>query len=58
MDIVGDRQTVNIRGTTCTETEFRLGKDLPQTGDLTFRLDLAAGDDPNMTVFDYGVIMA
>lgn len=55
---VGQRQTVNAQGDPCTETELRLNGLPSQTGSLSFRLDLDLGEEQDMSVFDYGVIMA
>ena len=53
---LGNRTTVNSTGESCTEREFALSAP-PETGSLTFTLDLTLGECTQMEVFDYGILL-
>ena len=53
---LGDRTTVNTAGETCTERELLL-KTPPASGPLAFTLDLSLGEEDQMELFDYGILL-
>ena len=54
---VGSRSTFEPGGTPCTETEFALDQNVPQSDSLYFRLTLDLGNLNTFYVYDYGVLL-